>query len=658
MTSQLSHLLENDNHELRAKMKQTLKDPVFGPLYNLSLEEERELAYQRLKKFLGEGHVSVYDFQTDPRRIFAAHEILGLCDGSVATKLTVQMNLFGGTLLKFGNKPSFKPILDGISALNDVGCFGLTELGYGNNAVEMETTATFDEKTDEFIIHSPTTLSQKYWITNGYCHAHWAIVFAQLIIKDESYGVHGFLVPIREKDLKVKPGVTIQDMGYKIGLNGVDNARLWFKDVRVPRENLLDAFSQVNKKGEFSSSIKGKRSRFIKMADQLLSGRVCIASMTIAACRSTLYNTIRYSQSRLGVNSDGKSSAPLMVYQLQQKALMPLLAETYALTLGLNKVKNNFAQLQTEQNAEKETSKDLIKMCCVIKPMVTWHAENTATVGRERCGGQGYLACNRFGEAIAGAHAGITAEGDNSVLMQKVAKELLEETTLQEVIKETSLSFLPGAITRLVSLSKPLSLVKIREKRILSQLALKMQKAKGKEEIFQRWMTEESDLVQDVALSYGERFVLENFSHICKEQNNPLLKKVYDLYGAILIKKHLSWYLQEGILNSSSVKKLDAKIAKGCRELGERLEELLDGFGIPSHLIYAPIAKDWQTYNDKEDDNVGEVSKNHPFNQNEKKQKDVKKETAQKNGTPSSDKKTSTTKKAKGKAKAPVKEPV
>ncbi len=137
MTSPLSHILENDNHDLRAKMKQTLKDPVFKPLYNLSLDEERELAYQRLKKFLGEGHISVYDFQTDPRRIFAAHEILGLCDGSVATKLTVQMNLFGGTLLKFGNKPAFKPILDGISALDDVGCFGLTELGYGNNAVEM-----------------------------------------------------------------------------------------------------------------------------------------------------------------------------------------------------------------------------------------------------------------------------------------------------------------------------------------------------------------------------------------------------------------------------------------------------------------------------------------------------------------------------------------
>ena len=625
MDSSLAQLLDNDNHELRAKMKKVLNDPLFKPVYHLSLEEERELAYKRLKIFFKEGLISVFDFQTDPRRIFAAHEVLGLCDGSMATKLTVQMNLFGGTLLKFGNKPSFKPILEGINSLEDVGCFGLTELGYGNNAVEMETTAIFDQDKDEFIINSPSTLSQKYWITNGYCHAHWAIVFAQLIIKDEGYGVHGFLVPIRDKDLNVKPGVTIQDMGYKIGLNGVDNARLWFNDVRIPRDNLLDAFSQVDEKGNFQSSIKGKRSRFIKMADQLLSGRVCIASMTLAACKSTVYNTIRYAQSRLGVNSDGKSSAPLMVYQLQQKAVMPLLAETYALNLGLNKVKNNFAQLQSDENAEKETNRELIKMCCVIKPMVTWHAENTATIGRERCGGQGFLACNRFGEAIAGAHAGITAEGDNSVLMQKVAKELLEDASLTEIIKETSLSFVPGAITRVLTLSKPLSLVKIREKRQLAKLALKMQKAKGKEDIFNKWMTEESDLVQDVALSYGERLVLENFSNICKEQKNPLLNDIYNLYSYTVIKKHLSWYLQEGILNASSCKSLDSKISSLCKSLSDRLEELLEGLNIPEHLIYAPISKDWQTYNDHDDDNQGEVTKEHPFFQKKKIKRPVRK---------------------------------
>ena len=48
------------------------------------------------------------------------------------------------------------------------------------------------------------------------------------------------LVPIRDNKLKILPGVLVEDMGYKMGLNGVDNAKLTFNNVRVPRENLLN----------------------------------------------------------------------------------------------------------------------------------------------------------------------------------------------------------------------------------------------------------------------------------------------------------------------------------------------------------------------------------------------------------------------------------
>lgn len=177
-------------------------------------------------------------------RIFAAHECAALADVSMATKMTVQYNLFGGTILKLGTKKHHDLLLDGIDSLEHVGCFGLTEAGYGNNAVCMETTATFDN--GSFVINTPTPLAQKYWITNGAVHAHWAVVFAQLLIGGRNEGIHGFLVRIRDHaTMMPMPGVTIHDMGHKMGSNGVDNAKLAFNHVRVPLDALLDATSSV-----------------------------------------------------------------------------------------------------------------------------------------------------------------------------------------------------------------------------------------------------------------------------------------------------------------------------------------------------------------------------------------------------------------------------
>merc|ERR1712112_605775 len=216
------------------------------------------------------GFISVLDFVNNPLKIFAAHE-LAVIDPAMGTKMTVQFNLFGGTVLKLGTERHHKVLLEGIDNLNDIGCFGLTELGYGHGAVEMETTATYDPDTKEFIVHTPHPLAQKYWITNGAVHAKHVVVMAQLIVKGKNEGIHAFMVRMRDNDLNIIPGVTVEDMGYKMGLNGVDNAKLSFDNVRIPRVNLLNRYSDVSEEGEFVSEIGAGRARFLTVADQLLS---------------------------------------------------------------------------------------------------------------------------------------------------------------------------------------------------------------------------------------------------------------------------------------------------------------------------------------------------------------------------------------------------
>ena len=128
--SNVCKLLDHHNHSNRNKLRELFKNPIFIPKYNISLEKERQLAYDRLKLICNSGVISVKDFWHNPRNIFAVHELAGMIDGAMATKLTVQFNLFGGTLLKLGTTYHHQ-ILDSIDKLDKVGCFALTELAYG-----------------------------------------------------------------------------------------------------------------------------------------------------------------------------------------------------------------------------------------------------------------------------------------------------------------------------------------------------------------------------------------------------------------------------------------------------------------------------------------------------------------------------------------------
>jgi acyl-CoA oxidase len=133
--------------------------------------------------------------------------------------------------------------------------------------------------------------------------------------------------------MKEMPGVTITDMGVKMGMNGVDNAAVKFKGVRIPRVNMLNKYTDVDENGNFSSPIKSLNQRFFFVTERLLSGRLCIASMTIGASRACIYLGITYSKKRLAVGPTGESDTPIFNFQLQQNALMPLLARTVALGL-------------------------------------------------------------------------------------------------------------------------------------------------------------------------------------------------------------------------------------------------------------------------------------------------------------------------------------
>lgn len=607
----LTAWFDRDFPETRKKARARLRDPFFRYRYGLSKEDYREVVFDWVKALARDGYGAIgfpreYGGGGDLGAFIAAFESLGLHDTSLAVKYGVQFGLFGGSVFQLGTERHHRKYLKDIGTAALPGCFAMSELGHGSNVRDVRTVARYDATTREFVVTTPDDSARKEWIGGAARHARMATVFAQLEVAGQGYGVHAILVPIRDAAGKPMPGVRIADCGEKEGLNGVDNGRLWFDAVRVPRENLLNRFGDVTEEGKYVSPIASPSRRFFTMLGTLVAGRVSVGAAAHSAAKAALAIAIRYGAQRRQFGPEGAAEMPILDYRTHQLRLLPALATTYAVDAAVKFLIQRYVH-RTEDDREVET------LAAAVKSFSSWHTIEALQLARECCGGQGFLTVNRIPQLRSDLDVFATFEGDNTVLLQLVAKGLLTAYRHQfgELKFSGVLKFLgKGAVSALATLdpitprltdSKHLrdpefhrAAFRYREDRLLASAARRLKRLMDQGRDSYDALNEVQDHLVTLAVAHAERVALESFIEARKAAADPgvrtRLDRLCTLHAVSRLVRYEGWYLTAGYFEGSKAKALRVLQAALCAEVRPDAVALVDGFGIPDEVLAAPIA--------------------------------------------------------------------
>src|SRR3954453_19550906 len=311
----LRRRLDGPYPDTRERVRGWLSMDGNEPVDDLPTEEHREKGLAWGKELSSQGDTAIgyperYGGQGSPGRGVTAFETLAMGDLSLLVKCGVQFGLFRGAILHVGTASHHERYLKDVATVDLPGCFAMTETGHGSNVQALGTTATYDPETQEFVVHTPDDEARKDYIGNAARDGPMAVVFAQLNAGGEERGVHALLVPIRDEHGEPCDGVRLEDCGAKLGLNGVDNGRIWFDHVRVPREALLDKYAQVAEDGSYFSPIENSTKRFFTMIGTLIQGRISVCGASISASKVALTIAVRRALERRQFGPGGGGPNP------------------------------------------------------------------------------------------------------------------------------------------------------------------------------------------------------------------------------------------------------------------------------------------------------------------------------------------------------------
>ncbi|KAF2443667.1 acyl-CoA oxidase [Karstenula rhodostoma CBS 690.94] len=305
-----------------------------------------------------------------------------------------------------------------------IGTYAQTELGHGTFVRGIETTAALDTTTDEFVIHSPTKSSTKFWPGGlGFSSTH-AILMARLLVGADDHGPHLFMVQLRSlEDGKPLPGIKLGDIGPKLAYNGVDNSFAVFTNVRISRLNMLMKHTTIAADGTYTAVPNHAVLNYATMLRaRAIMTRIAAFQLAQATTIATRYSTVR----EQGAGSNGTEKSVLQ-YKHQHFRILTLIAKSYGTFFASKYCTTEYEKVMHQQEQGSLSGLPYMhSLSAGLKAWATGEAADGAEDARKYCGGHGFLMISGLPDLVASSTGMVTFEGENYVLWLQVGRYLIK----------------------------------------------------------------------------------------------------------------------------------------------------------------------------------------------------------------------------------------
>lgn len=591
-------------HTLRL-MQQIERDPILKvkpEYYELSRDEHRKLTADKIARLAQYMEQDAPNFQNFQDRL----NLVAMIDPQLGTRVGVHLGLFLSAIKGNGTEEQFNywAFERGAIYIKDIyGCFSMTEIAHGSNVAALQTTAEFDSEHDKFIINTPHIGATKWWIGGAAHSATHTVVFARLIVNKKDYGVKTFVVPLRDINHNLYPGVSIGDIGEKMGRDGIDNGWIQFSNVAIPREYMLSKFTKVDRDGNVEEPPLEQLAY-----GALLGGRVTMVTDSWRTGERFITIALRYAVGRRQFTVKGETiENQLINYPLHQKRLLPYLSWVYGMSIASYQIQKDYKEVLANLDDGVKSGdfailskaidglKGLFADSASLKSTCTWKTADLIDEGRQSCGGHGYSAYSGFAKGYADHVVQCTWEGDNNILAQNSGR-----ITIQKVMaflkngKVSGKNYLflkdgskDGVILSTAEDLKDLSTLNKAIKSVILRISIKC--IKTLEENGKNWDTIANEK-KSLSKLYAVEYILDKWiQKINHDVRNPEVAKqlisVATLFAISNIEDFGIYFLQHSIISKDCYDILEKYQYEVLNKVREQVIGLTDSFKISDFFI-------------------------------------------------------------------------